>query len=113
MLKGANWLDLVPIRVVSDQVNADDTVTLFVPKFTHKLLCKLVVPLLKDPYVKIKLNDLAAATWLAIDGKKNVEFIIHELTQKFGDKIQPAESRIIKFLSMLYEQKLIFFNIIS
>ncbi len=109
-LKNANYLELRPIRVVGEEVDSNNRVVVLIPKFTSKFAKKYFEPKLKSPYIKLKLDELASASWLAIDGNKKVSDIANELVQLFGEKIQPVEERLTKFLTQLYEQRLITFE---
>lgn len=109
ILKQANYLELTPIRLVTEEVDQNNLVTILMPKFTSKFTQKYFLPRSKSPYIRIKLDELGSASWLAIDGKKKVRVIIDELKEKFGEKIQPAEERLTTFFTMLYQQKLISF----
>lgn len=110
LLKKTNFLDLTPISIVSKEINDKHIVTLLVPRFKRGLAQKHIVPRLKNPNIRIKLDELGSATWLAIDGQKNVNEIVNALTLELGDKIQPATERITQFLSLSYQQKLITFK---
>ena len=61
-------------------------------------------------HIKLKLDELGSATWLEIDGGKNVQNICDLLKEKIGEKINPAEERVTKFLSQLYLNKFITFK---
>lgn len=110
ILQGANYLDLHPYRLHKEIIDEAGKVTLLLPKFTNKFSVKFLVPFIKSPDIKIKFDELGSASWLAIDGVKNVREIADELTAKFGDKIQPAHERLTKFLTGLYLQGSISFN---
>ena len=107
-LKNINYLDLTPIRLAQEEV-ANNSVIILMPKFTSSFARKYIIPKLKSPNVKLKLDKLAIATWLLIDGKKTVTEIADKLFQKFGNQIQPVEQRLTTFLTLLYEQRLITF----
>jgi len=109
-LKDVNYLDLKPIRNVNEEVDSNNIVTVLIPKFKSRFAKKYLEPRLKFPFIKLKLDELGSASWIAIDGKKNVGEISNELFQKFGEKIQPAEERLTKFLTQLYEHRLITFE---
>lgn len=110
ILKQINYLDLHPVRLVESESDENGLLTLLIPKFEIKLFVKYILPLLKSPNVKLKLDELGSAAWNAIDGVKNVHQISIELSEKFGDKIHPVEERLTKFLTQLYEQKIITFE---
>jgi hypothetical protein len=109
-LKDANYLDLRPIRKMTEEVNPQNYVTVLIPKFTNQFAKKYLQPLSRSPFIKLQLDELGSASWLAIDGVKNVGDICTELVGKFGNKIQPVEERLTEFLTQLYEHRLITFE---
>lgn len=110
VLKNINTFDLTPTYLVNHEIGENNLVTVLMPKFQNKITRKLLETKLKSPLIKIKLDELGSAVWLAIDGKKNVGVIAGELVASLGDKIQPVEERLPKFLTQLYEQRLITFE---
>jgi hypothetical protein len=113
ILKNANTLDLTPVKLHSEEVDKEELVTVIVPKFKNELAKKLIVPKIKSADFKIKFDKFGSAVLMNMDGNKNVQEIIKSVSMKFGDEIQQAEERIIKFIFQLYEQKLISFNEIN
>jgi len=112
-LKKANYLDLTPMRVEKEEIIDNNLVVILIPKFKSQWAGKHLVPKLKAPYIKLKLDELGSASWLLMDGEKKVDQIALELAEKFDDKNQANESyeaRLIKFLTLLYDQKLITFK---
>lgn len=113
ILKKTNYLELHPLKLHKEEVNEEKHVTILIPKFKNPFLVKYLVPKMKSPIIKLKLDELGSASWLQFDGKKSVGEIAAILTEKFGDKIQPVNERLTKFLTGLYEQKLITFTEIN
>lgn len=109
-LKNANYLEVTPVRVLKEEVDENNFVTILIPKVTNRYAKKYFEPMLKSPLIKLKLDEIGSASWLAIDGKKKVAEIAAELVQKFGDKIDPVEERLTKYLTTLYEQRFITFQ---
>lgn len=109
-LKNANYLEVTPVRVLNEEVDENNFVTILIPKVTNRFAKKYFEPMLKSPVIKLKLDEIGSASWLAIDGKKNVAEIASELVQKFGDKINPVEERLTKYFTTLYEQRFITFQ---
>jgi hypothetical protein len=110
ILKNTSAFDLTPVYLVQHELGENNLVTVLIPKFTNKVTVKLFEPRLRVPHIKLKLDELGSAVWLAIDGKKKVGSIATELVNAFGDKINPVEERLPKFLTQLYEQRLITFE---
>lgn len=111
-LKNANYLELTPLRIVTDEIDANNIATILMPRFISRLAQKYLVPRLKAPHIKLKLDPLGSAAWLAIDGKKKVGAIADELTQKFSAETAIIE-RLTKFFTLLYEQKMVTFKEIN
>lgn len=109
-LKNANYLEVTPLRILNEEVDQNNIVTILIPKVTNRFAKKYFEPMLKTPVIKLKLDEIGSASWLAIDGKKKVADIAAELVQKFGDKIDPVEERLTKYLTTLYEQRFITFQ---
>jgi hypothetical protein len=108
-LKEANYLALRPVAHHRHETNEEGNLFVIVPKFKNKWLIKFLVPPGKSPHFRIKLDEQGSAVWKCIDGKRNVEEICKMVTQQLGEKIQPAEERVTKFLSLLYKQGFITF----
>jgi hypothetical protein len=110
ILHKANYLDLVPVRLHPHEVNDDGRVKLIVPKFRNAFFSKWFIPKGKSPDFRIKLDELGSATWMAIDGQSTVRNICQSLESRFGETIHPAEQRITKFMTLLYDQRYITFR---
>ena len=113
IFKSANYLDLTPIRLHKEEVSEENLVTVLIPKFQNRFALRFIVPKLKSDVFKLKLDELGSAVWLSIDGKNTVDQIAIQLLKKFSDKIEPVNERLTKFLTGLYEQRLITFQEIN
>lgn len=113
ILKNANLLELTPITLHKSEISDDGMVNILVPKFKNQFAVKFIVPRLKAPDIKIKLDEFGSETWRNMDGKKNVSVIGDKLVEKFGDRINPVYERLSKFLTMLYEQRMITYREIN
>jgi len=72
---------------------------------------KLVRWLVRKPYVSdIELDELGSATWQLIDGKSSIHDIALKLTERFGDKCQPINDRLIMYLRYLNKKGWIRFS---
>ena len=113
ILKNTNTLDLTPVKLHSEEKNDQGLVTIIVPKFKNEIAKKYVVPRLKSDVFKFNLDKLGSAVWSNMDGKKDVQEIIRDISSQFGEGLEQAEDRVIKFIFQLYEQKLISFKEIN
>jgi len=105
-----NLYDLIPQRNFEYEINRENLVNILVPKFSNKFLVQNLLPRLKAPYIKIKLDEIGSAVWLEIDGQKNVGEIARQLEERFGERIQPIEERLAKFFAQLNSNKFITFK---
>lgn len=110
ILKNTNASDLIPMTIHSHEVNENGLVTVLVPKFKSRWLSRLFRLNGKSKYFFIDLDELGSATWLAIDGTKTIREISIDLSNRFGEKINPAQERIVKFFTGLYHNKHITFK---
>jgi len=109
ILKKLNYLEAHPVKNFEASVDEANMVTVLIPKFSNAFAVKVILPFMKYKFFNVKLDELGSAVWLQIDSKKSVEEIALELTKKFGEKIQPVEERLTRFLTGIYEQRLITF----
>lgn len=105
-----NYLDLTPYRKYEHSFKEDGLIDVLVPRFSDRILGKLLQPRLKNPYIRANLDELGTATWLEIDGSRTVGDIIGLLDKKLGDAVKPAQSRITLFLSYLHRNGFINFK---
>jgi len=97
-----NYLELTPVRNYDHVVEDTGLISVLVPKFDIKWLDKIMSKIIKSRFFKAKLDEFGTETWLEIDGVKSVQMISNQLSKKFGDKINPVNERLTKFLSELY-----------
>jgi hypothetical protein len=103
-------LSLIPVRIHGHRIEDDGSVTLLIPKFKNEKFARFIIPASKSIHISIELDELGSAVWLAMDGVNDTAKICRDMSQTFGEKIHPAEERIVKFLSGLYHNKHITFK---
>lgn len=109
-LSAINYLELTPTRSYEDMTEENGMLSILIPRFANKILVKLIVPMLKSPYVKVKLDEFGSEVWRQIDGKKNVQEIADILKMKFGEKIEPVGERLTNYLTQIHRYNFISFN---
>ncbi len=109
-LSEVNYLELTPVRNYNHIVEDINKVSVLIPRFTNKILVKYLVPRLKSPDIKVKLDKFGSAAWLKADGNRNVQTICDELLSEFGEEINPVIERVTKFYSQLYQYQFISFK---
>jgi hypothetical protein len=110
ILKKVNYLDIIPYRIHKEEIDENGLVTVLIPKFKRKFANNILTGIGKQHEIRIKLDEFGSEVWLLLNGRQNVSNITNILINKFGERIQPAEERLTKFLTNLYVQGFISFN---
>jgi hypothetical protein len=105
-----NLLELTPEQRVSWENGENGNVVVLVPKFQHELLVKWLVPHLKYPHVRVKLDKLGSFVWKQCNGTTTVAEIADRLRAEFQDTAGSAEDRIRTFLLLLEKSDLVNLN---
>lgn len=92
-------LKLIPVQKCESEKNGDVITVLYYkkPNFIEK---KLFKKLAAKP-LKADLDEIGSFIWPLIDGKTSVENIVTKSSEKFGEKIEPAEERVCLFIKQL------------
>ncbi|MBN2183866.1 MAG: PqqD family protein [Candidatus Krumholzibacteriota bacterium] len=102
-----NLLELIPEKLVDDEIDDDGIITLLVPRYNNRLLKKLNKRTPSKRFVKIRLDEIGSGTWSSIDGKKDVRKIGETMREKFGNAIEPCYDRLGIFMTKLEYEKYI------
>ena len=105
-----NYLELTPVRNYDHVIEDSGLISVLVPKFDIKWIDKIMSKIIKSRFFKAKLDEFGTETWLEMDGTKSVQTVSEHLQKKFGDKINPVNERLTKFLSELYKYNFITFK---
>ena len=108
--KEINLLDLIPARNLQSEKNAEGLYTLLKPKFSHPLLVKHLLPRLKRPHFKVKLDEIGSFIWNLCDGKNTVKEIGLRLKDEFGERVEPLYERLGFFFHSLEKNRFIDFK---
>ena len=102
-----NLLELIPQQNIRSEKTEEGVYVLLKPKYRHPWMVKNVLPLLKSPHYKVKLDDIGSFIWELCDSRKNVEEIGKRLKEKFGDRVEPLYERLGAFFQNLEKNKFI------
>lgn len=105
-----NYLEMTPFRKHSEQVSSGGIVTVLVPRFSNRLLSRLLSRSMPDPWIHTELDEIGSRVWLEIDGSQSVSSIIKRISIELGDRVHPAHERIPQFLTQLYRSGFISFK---
>jgi hypothetical protein len=100
-----NLLDLKPSRRLEWEVIDEERVALLVPRFTHPFWVKHLVPRLKKPFMRVKLDPYGSLLWTQCDGSATVEEIGLRMKERFGDGVEPLYERMGAFIARLAHEK--------
>jgi hypothetical protein len=96
----ANWGDLWPARRC-EWIDVGEDVCLLVPRLGRSRLArKLERRLRLSPY-RVHLDAFGSFVWRRCDGSATVREIARGLREAFGESIEPAEDRLVAFLTRL------------
>lgn len=108
ILKKLNYMDATPVRRAEFETGENGNVTLVVPKFKNQKLNNFMFHPRKR-FFRIALDELGSTVWLQIDGHSKVAEICRKALEVCGERINPVEERVTKFLTSLYEARYITF----
>ncbi len=105
-----NLLELVPIRNIGWKKSDEGLTVLLKPKVKNPFLAKHIIPRLKNPYYRIRLDDVGSFIWEQCNGIQTVKEIADSLSEKFGDKVEPVYDRLALFLQSLERNRFILYR---
>ena len=108
--KTINLLDLIPVRKIEWEKKEEELVELLKPKFKHPFLKKHLLPYIKRPHYRIKLDSVGSFIWDLCNGNLSVKEIAKSLKAEFGDKVEPLYDRLALFLQSLEKNRFIEFK---
>ena len=92
---------LIPKRIAEFERDENNNIVLLKPKFRNRVLAKIILPRMKQPNFRIRLDEIGSFVWERIDGKVTVADIAEEMLSKFGEKIEPISERLNLFINQL------------
>jgi hypothetical protein len=105
-----NLLELVPERLIGFETVDEERVFLHAPRFRARWVRRLIEPRMKKPYIRVKLDEIGSAVWLACDGKTDVGRIATDLRARFGEAIEPCNDRLAMFIGGLVRARFLRFT---
>jgi hypothetical protein len=105
-----NLLELVPVRDIKWKTDDQGKVIILKPKFKNSFLKKHLLPRMKRPFYRVKLDEMGSYFWKNCDGIKNIREIAKLHKEKFGEKAEPVIDRISLFVKSLDRNNFIAFK---
>jgi len=99
------YLKLIPERICEDELNDKFVTVLYFkkPSFIERIFFRNTI---NKPY-KIDLDEIGSFIWSKINTVRSIEEIVKLAREHFGDKVEPAENRVIQFMKQMHQTKLI------
>lgn len=101
------WNKVVAQQRIGWEDGPDDLAVLLVPRFRKGPLAKWLQPKLRRPHMRVKLDKIGSFVWKRVDGSTSFTTIVGKMREEFGESIEPAEDRLIKFFSILQKDKFV------
>ena len=77
------------------------------PKFGEGRIGRWFASKLGDPCYHIRLDDVGTFIWKACDGGTPLTDIARRLRDEFGDRVEPAEERLARFVQSMLRSRMI------
>lgn len=106
----ADYLQYTPVRCYEYAEQKNGLVDVLVPRFRDKFFGKILQPHLRHKYINANLDEIGSEAWKCCDGETKATEIAKVLSEKFGEKVHPADERLNMFLNQLYKNKFINFK---
>jgi Leu/Phe-tRNA-protein transferase len=79
----------------------DARVAILVPRFGRGRIGRKLEQWLRSKPYRVHLDDIGAFVWQQCDGATTVDAMAHIMRQKFGERVEPVEERLVTFLEQL------------
>ena len=103
---GISWGELRPLRCGKWEEN-EGNVTLLVPRYGRNSLSRWYERRSRTRPFKVHLDDVGTFVWQQCDGETRVAEIADGLRAEFGERIEPAEDRLVQFLTNLVQGRFV------
>ena len=104
----ADLMPCKPRRMFEHEQDAESgRVIVLRPKYLSRWTVKFIMPMLKQKYFRVKLDELGSEVWRNCDGEKTVDQLIQLLQKKFGADEEQLAERLSKFILHLQKEKFI------
>jgi hypothetical protein len=99
--------DCVPARARAWDTDDDGSVLILVPRYGDSRPGRWLARVLSRPDLRIRLDELGSAVWLACDGRVTVREIAGGIERRFGARVAPVAERLATFLEDLCRRGMI------
>jgi hypothetical protein len=101
-----DFMNVYPVRNCNHELNSGLVTILFIKKKLNIIERIFFKKISSKPY-KIDLDEIGSFVWNLCDGNKTVKEITEISKRNFGERIEPAEERVEKFIRQMNKNKLV------
>ncbi len=94
------WDELIPARTSEWEEN-DGRIDLLVPPYGRGRIGRKLQSWFRAPCHKVHLDDIGSFVWQRCDGHARVRDIAAAMHERFGERVEPVEERLVLFLQQL------------
>lgn len=91
----------IPGRTLEWQEDDEGKVFLLKEKSRNRIMKWLIDKAGKSQYFRIHLDRFGAKAWRLADGKRSIVEIASDMANEFGDELNDASGRVIRFFTLL------------
>jgi hypothetical protein len=95
------------VRRYEWQESEDGRVVVLRPRFGEGRLARRVAELFHVSDYQIRLDEIGTTVWQRCDGTTTGRQIAEELRAQFGDRVEPAEDRLQRFITQMLRARMI------
>ena len=85
----------------------DGRCVLLRPRFGTSRPGRWLAGLAGDLHYRIRLDEVGTLVWKACDGRTSLAEIARTMRAAFGDRVEPAEERLARFVGRMLEGRMI------
>ena len=100
---------MIPVRT-SEWREGEGAVTLLVPRFGRGRFGAFLERRFRPRPYRVQLDDVGSFIWKRCDGKSRVDEIGTSMRDEFGERVEPVEERLVKFLKNLLRGRFVRLN---
>ncbi|MGN0707932.1 MAG: PqqD family protein [Faecalibacterium sp.] len=106
-----NFLGYCPVRSPANTWDVNDAGIVTVHLVHRGFYAAIAQKLFHRPRVShIELDELGSFVFLQIDGQRTVEQIARQVREQFGETAEPLYERLIQYLSILRNNRFIYYQ---
>ena len=104
----ADLLPCIPRRSFEYEIDQETKrVIVLRPKYISKFGRTIMIPLLKQKFFKINLDEIGSLVWQNCDGRNSVENIVKIMQDEYKESQDQLLERAVQFILQLQKQKFI------